>query len=98
MYSHLTKREKQKKLAQAKKRAILWSAQEETRSTIRKSSCKAQPKSTDTGHSLMDISSNNSTTNTQSFSTPIPLKEDQVKTIKAIKSYPQGSTRTTAIH
>ena len=86
MYSHLTKREKQKKLAQARKRAILWSAQEQTRSAIRKSSSKAQPKSTKIGSSFMDISSDNSTLNTQFFSTPIPLKEDQIKTIEAIKA------------
>ena len=86
MYSHLTKREKQKKLAQARKRAILWSAQEQTRSAIRKSSSKAQPKSTKTGHSYMDTSSDNSSTNTLPFSPPIPLQEDQVKTIEAIKA------------
>ena len=86
MYSNLTKREKKTKLAQARKRAILWSAQEQTRSAIQKSSSKAQPKSTKTGPSLMDTTSDNSTSNIQLFSTPIPLKEDQIKTIDAIKA------------
>ena len=85
MYSHLSKREKLQKLAQARKRAILWSAQEQTRRANRKSSSKAQPKSSSTSKNQKLTHSGDSTTNTHSFFTPIPLQEDQTKTIKAIK-------------
>ena len=34
MYKHLSKKEKQKKLAQAKRRAVLWSIQEQRRKTL----------------------------------------------------------------
>lgn len=35
MYAHLTKREKQKKLAQARKRVILWSSQEQRKRSLK---------------------------------------------------------------
>ncbi len=35
MYKHLSKKEKQKKLAQAKLRAVLWSIQEQRRRTLK---------------------------------------------------------------
>ena len=35
MYKHLSKKEKQKKLAQAKRRAVLWSIQEQRRRTLK---------------------------------------------------------------
>ena len=35
MYKHLSKKEKQKKLAQAKRRAVLWSIQEQRRKTLK---------------------------------------------------------------
>ena len=84
MYSHLTKREKQKKLAQARKRAILWSAQQQTLSALRKSSSPAQPKSSTTGNS-MEIQYENISDQTPTYSTPIPLKEERTKTVKAIR-------------
>ena len=37
MYSHLSKKEKRKQLAQARKRALLWSIQQQTVATLKKS-------------------------------------------------------------
>ena len=54
MYSNLTSKEKKKKLAQARKRAILWSAQEQTRIAVKKSTSLFKPKSAETGPKLRD--------------------------------------------
>ena len=41
MYSHLSKREKQKKLALARKRAIVWSTQEQLKRSLKKTTSSA---------------------------------------------------------
>ena len=83
MYSNLTKKEKQRKLAQARKGAVQWSAQQLTRTNLRKTTSSKrlstpttlnQP--TEVVDQLMDLSIN----------TPIPLSENQTNTIQAIKS------------
>ena len=87
MYSHLTKKENQIKLAQARKRASLWSAQQQTYIALRKSSSSTQPKSTETDfnprESQGDILLHPS--DTLSFTIPISMKEHQNKTFRAIQ-------------
>ena len=87
MYSNLTKREKQKKLAQARKRKILWSAQEQTQLAIKKSTSFVKPKSSDTEINLRDKQGDTymHPVDTISFETPIPLHDKRIKTIQALK-------------
>ena len=90
MYSHLSKREKKKKLAQARKRAIIWSAQQQTlanlRNTTSNQSNKAQSTTT---HQTSVINREHSLkpphTPETSFYTPISLSDNNVKTIQAIE-------------
>ena len=87
MYSNLTKKEKKKKLAQARKRAILWSAQEQTRIAVKKSTSLYKPKSAETGSKLRDTQGDSyiHPSDTLSFETPIPLEDERVKTIQALR-------------
>ena len=87
MYSNLTKGEKKKKLAQARKRAILWSAQEQTRLLLKKNSSASKIKSTETPTKLLDsqVDTYIYPTDTLKFETPIPLQDERVKTIQALE-------------
>ena len=87
MYSNLTKGEKKKKLAQARKRAILWSAQEQTRLLLKKNSSASKIKSTETPTKLLysQGDTNIHPTDTLKFETPIPLQDERVKTIQALE-------------
>ena len=83
MYSNLTKKEKQKRLAQARKRAVQWSAQQLTRTNLRKTTSLKRSSTptnldqpTEVDDQSMDLSIN----------TPIPLAENRISTIQAIKS------------
>ena len=90
MYSHLSKREKKKKLAKARKRAILWSVQQQTISTLRnttsnqnkiaQSTTTNQYQTTDREPSLKPPH-----TPEPSFYTPISLPDNNAKTIQAIQ-------------
>ena len=87
MYSNLTKREKKKKLAQARKRAILWSAQKQTQLSIKKSISALKPKSTETATKLRDIHGDTyiHPSDTLQFETHIPLQDKRIKTIQALE-------------
>ena len=83
MYSHLLKREKLRRLAQARKRAILWSAQQQRKAAFNKSSSKRQASLTSTF-----LSRTNKETlplSTILFYTPIPLSPNSTTTVKAIQ-------------
>ena len=86
MYSHLSKKEKQKKLAQARKRAINWSVQQKTITTLRKSnSKKLQSSETNKGqHKTIGDSTLFQTDN--SYFTPIYIPEQETDTIQAIEN------------
>ena len=80
MYSNLSKKEKQKKLAQARKRAVQWSAQQQVRTTLRKTaslkkSSTPTTQSIPTSHQPMDLS----------FNTPIQLEDNRTSTTQAIR-------------
>ena len=90
MYSHLSTREKKKKLAQARKRAIIWSAQQQTianlRNTISNQTKKAQSTTTNqTPIFTREHSLKPPHTPEPSFYTPISLSDNNVKTIQAIE-------------
>ena len=87
MYSNLTKGEKKKKLAQARKRAILWSAQKQTRLLLKKNSSASKNKSTETPTKLLDSQGDTyiHPTDTLKFETPIPLQDERVKTIQGLE-------------
>ena len=87
MYSNLTKGEKKKKLAQARKRAIRWSAQEQTRLLIKKNTSALKTKSTETSTKLLDLQGDTyiHPTDTLKFETPISLQDERVKTIQALE-------------
>ena len=87
IYSNLTKREKQKKLAQARKRKILWSAQEQTRLAIKTSTSFMKSKSTATEVKLRDSQGDTHIhpSDTLFFETPIPLQDERVKIIQALE-------------
>ena len=83
MYSHLSKKEKRRRLAQARKRALLWSVQEQTKAAFKKTSSNKPAKSTSTVlprtyKETLPSSQNN-------YYTPISLAEDNTNTIKAIQ-------------
>ena len=82
MYSDLSKKEKEMKLAQARKRAVQWSAQQQTRAALRKTSSLKRsstptnlPSNIDTSDHSIDLS----------FNTPIPLSDNRTNTIQAIQ-------------
>ena len=84
MYSHLTKKEKQKKLAQIRKRAILWSAQQQTQSGLWKSTSRPPQPSLNKPnlHLKQDQSLKSSEV---SFSIHIPLTEQHTYIVQAIQ-------------
>ena len=83
MYSHLSKEEKLKQLAQDRKRAIIWSVQQQISSALRKSSSKRQTKSTPT----VQHRTNRETLpfSTETIYTPISLSDNQTHAIQAIE-------------
>ena len=87
MYFQLSKREKQKKLTQARKRVILWPAQQQTHNALRKSSSLTKLKSTTTSSSPRKIDQDIHLPPfvNLSFTTSIPLNKDQIKTIQSIQ-------------
>ena len=91
MYSHLSNKEKKKKLAQARKRAINWSAQQQTLSKLRnttsnKSYKPAQSSSTNKPKTNRETSLKKPPESSDlSFHTPIPLSEENTNTIQAIQ-------------
>ena len=82
MNFHFSKEEKLKQLAQTRKRAILWSVQQQTSLALRKSSSKRQIKSTLT----VQHTTNRETLplSTETFYTPISLSDTQTHNIQAI--------------
>ena len=90
MYSHLSSKEKKKKLAQARKRAINWSAQQQVLSKLRNTTSKSQNLAQSS--STNKLKSNRETslkkppeTSDLSFFTPIPLSDENTNTIRAIQ-------------
>ena len=83
MYSHLSKKEKRKKLAQARKRAINWSAQQQTVAALKKSVSDKPKQLTSTANykTKQDTVPQSNTT----FYTPLSLPEDSVDTTQAIQ-------------
>ena len=83
MHSYLSKKEKCKKLAQARKRAILWSAQEQTIAALKKSLSEKPPQSTSTvpNKSKQDTAPSS----IKIFYTPLSLPEDTTNTIQVIQ-------------
>ena len=84
MYSELSKKEKEKKLAQARKRAVQWSAQQQTRAALRKTS-SLKRSSTPTNLPLNIDTSTSDHSVDLSFNTPIPLSDNRTNTIQAIQ-------------
>ena len=84
MYSHLSKKEKKKRLAQARKRAILWSVQQQnilhqrkTNSKVIKSSTTNPSQQKTTGYSTLFQTGH-------SYFTPINIPEKNTETTQAI--------------
>ena len=83
MYAHLTKKEKRKKLAQARKRAITWSAQQQTVAALKKSVSDKPKQSTSTDqHKILQDSA--PSTN-KPFYTPLSLPDNTTETAQAIQ-------------
>ena len=83
MYSHLSKKEKRKRLALARKRAITWSAQQQTIAALKKS-LSEKPKqltSTVTTKTNRDTAPSSNKT----FFTPLSLPDNTTNTIQAIQ-------------
>ena len=83
MYSHLSKKEKLKKLALARKQAFNWSAQQQTVAALKKS-LSGKPKQltpTASYKTKQDTVPQYNTT----FYTPLSLPEDSVDTTQAIQ-------------
>ena len=89
MYSHLSKREKKKKLAQAHIRAVLWSVQQQTISNLRNTTSikpnQAQSTTSNPFKPNREPSLKIPDTPATSFYTPIPLSDNKTNTIKAIQ-------------
>ena len=82
MYSEVLKKEKQKKLSQARKRAVQWSAQQQTHTALRKTSSLKRlstlmhlPLPQNTSDHSVDLS----------FNIPIPLSDNRTNIIQAIQ-------------
>ena len=86
MYSHLSKKEKRKRLAQARKRALLWSIQQQTVANLRKSS-SYQQQSTLT-HSVQTSKRDNINLKTPEthIHTDLSLPQNKTKTIQSIQN------------
>ena len=74
-------------MAQGRKRAILWSAQEQTRLSIKKSTSALKTKSTETSTKLLDSQGDTyiHPSDTLQFETHIPLQDKRIKTIQALE-------------
>lgn len=85
MYRNLSKKEKQSKLAQARKRAILWSSQEQRRKNLQATEPVAQLSTTTTTPIFYPAASELS--NDDLVSKPIPLKQNTpATTIAALQA------------
>ena len=89
MYSHLSKKDKQKKLAQVQKRAIIWSIKQKTISAFRNTTSinSKQTQSTTTYkiRQKREIPLKTHETSGTAFCTPISLPEQIINTIQAIQ-------------
>ena len=83
MYSHLSKKEKRKKLAQVRKRAIIWSAQQQTVAALKKSLSEKPKQLTPTAS--YKTKQDTAPPPNKTFYTPLSLPEDSVDTIQAIQ-------------
>ena len=83
MYSHLSKREKQKRMALTRKRAINWSVQQQTIVGLKKTISEKPSQSTSTATRLQRDTAPSSMRT--SYYTPLSLPEDSTNTIKAIQ-------------
>ena len=83
MYSHLSRKEKRKKLAQARKRAIIWSAQQQIVAALKKSLSEKprQLTSTDSNKTKQDTAP----LSNKPFYTPLSLPENTTDTAQAIQ-------------
>ena len=89
MYSHLSKKEKKKKLTQARERAINWSAQQQTLSKLRNTTSNltkpAQSTTTTKKQTKRYTSFKPPETPDISFYTPISLSDEMTSNIQAIQ-------------
>ena len=83
MYSHLSSKEKRRRLALARKRALLWSVQEQTKAALKKTPSKKPATSTSTVLHRTHRESLPSLSNT--YYTPIEIAEDHTNTVKALQ-------------
>ena len=84
MYSHLSKKEKLKQLAQARKRVLLWSVPEQTKASLKKSASQRPSKSTPTVSQRTKRETFPSST-TNRFYTPVSLSDNNINTIQALQ-------------
>ena len=84
MYSHLTKKEKKRKLAQARRRAQQWSIKQQTIATLKKSSSTNQSTSTPT-HSNVKTRDSNLKTPEVSIHSLSPSSNNNSDTVQAIQ-------------
>ena len=86
MYSHLSKKEKRKRLAQARKRALLWSIQQQTVANLKKSSSHQQ-QSTST-HSIQTSKRDNTILKSPEphFHTDLSTSQNKSETIHSIQN------------
>ena len=82
MYSHLSKKEKRRKLALTRNRALIWSTQEQTKAALKKTSSKKQTTSTPTV--LPKTHRETLPSSPTTYFTPICLTEDHTNTVKSI--------------
>ena len=86
MYSHLSKKEKKKRLAQARKRAILWSLEQQNTLHQRKTNSKVIKSSTTNTASQQKTTGDSTLFQTgHSYFTPVDIPEENTETIQAIK-------------
>ena len=83
MYSHLSKKEKLKKLALARKQAFNWSAQQQTVAALKKSLSEKPKQLTPTVP--YKTKQDTAPPSNKTFYTPPSLPEDSVDTIQAIQ-------------
>ena len=85
MYSHLSKKEKKKRLAQARKRAILWSLEQQNTLHQRKTNSKVIKSSTTNTASQQKTTGDSNLFQTgHSYFTPINIPEKNTETTQAI--------------
>ena len=83
MYSHLSKKEKLKRLVHARKRGILYSLQQHTLAALKKSTFKKPPQPTSTFSNKSNREALPSSTNI--FYASIPLSKNNTNSIQAIQ-------------